>query len=124
MKSISNAFDSQITLPLQFTYVTLGHQRAEHTLASIGDYLRTTVPTPQAPAMGGGQSPSEHWHSQPRDDGCPEGRLSSRVRHRESQEPRGPGGFGSLHLPMLETQVQGPRWTTEGKAVSHPWLWR
>ena len=82
MKSISNAFDSQITLPLQFTYVTLGHQRAEHTLASIGDYLRTTVPTPQAPAMGGGQSPSEHWHSQPRDDGCPEGRLSSRVASR------------------------------------------
>ena len=94
MKSISNAFDSQITLPLQFTYVTLGHQRAEHTLASIGDYLRTTVPMPQAPAMGGGQSPSEHWHSQPRDDGCPEGRLSSRVRHRESQEPRGPGVLG------------------------------
>ena len=122
MKSISNAFESQITLPLQFAYVTLGHQQAEHTLGSTGDYLRTAVPTPQAPDVGGGQSPSERWHSQPVDDGCPEGRLSSRVKHRDSQQPRGPGGFGSLHLQMLETQAQGPRWTTKGKSVSHAWL--
>lgn len=62
---------------------------AEHTLGSIGDY-----PIPQAPNVGGGQSPSEGWHSQPVSDGCPEGRLSSRVRHGDSQEPRGPGVLG------------------------------